>query len=107
MPELELERHRKLVEEIRAHDHRYYVLDDPQISDRAYDAPYAELRELERAHPELVSDASPTQRVGAAPRDELRRVPHAAPMLSLDKAIIDEAGRAQLIRDKTAPAAGA
>ena len=44
MAQAEFERHRKLVEEIRAHDHRYYVLDDPQISDRAYDALYAELK---------------------------------------------------------------
>jgi DNA ligase (NAD+) len=84
MAQAELERHRKLVEEIRAHDHRYYVLDDPQISDRAYDALYAELRELERAHPELGSADSPTQRVGAAPRGELRTVPHVVPMMSLD-----------------------
>lgn len=84
MPQAELERHRKLVEEIRAHDHRYYVLDDPQISDRAYDALYAELRALEQQHPELVSADSPTQRVGAAPRGELRTVPHVVPMMSLD-----------------------
>jgi DNA ligase (NAD+) len=84
MAQADLERHRKLVQEIRAHDHRYYVLDDPQISDRAYDALYAELRELERAHPELGSPDSPTQRVGAAPRGELRTVPHVVPMMSLD-----------------------
>jgi DNA ligase (NAD+) len=84
MAQAELDRHRQLVQEIRAHDHRYYVLDDPQISDRAYDALYAELRELERAHPELGSADSPTQRVGAAPRGELRTVPHVVPMMSLD-----------------------
>ena len=50
------------------HDHRYYVLDDPEISDRDYDALYAELRALEAAHPELMTPDSPTQRVGAAPK---------------------------------------
>jgi len=66
------------------HDHRYYVLDDPQISDREYDALYAELRELEAAHPELATPDSPTQRVGAAPRSDLKTVPHVVPMTSLD-----------------------
>lgn len=84
MAQVEFERHRKLVEEVRAHDHRYYVLDDPQIGDREYDALYAELRELERKHPDLATPDSPTQRVGGAPRGELRTVPHVVPMMSLD-----------------------
>ncbi|HYJ09986.1 MAG TPA: hypothetical protein VEX18_13280, partial [Polyangiaceae bacterium] len=84
MAAAEFERHRKLVEEIRAHDHRYYVLDDPQISDRDYDSLYAELRALEQKHPQLSTPDSPTQRVGAAPRAELRTVPHVVPMMSLD-----------------------
>jgi DNA ligase (NAD+) len=84
MAQAEFERHRKLVEEVRAHDHRYYVLDDPQISDREYDALYAELRELERRHPALLTADSPTQRVGGSPRGELRTVPHVTPMMSLD-----------------------
>jgi DNA ligase (NAD+) len=84
MAQAEFERHRKLVEEVRAHDHRYHVLDDPQISDREYDALYAELGELERRHPQLVTADSPTQRVGDAPRGELRTVPHVVPMMSLD-----------------------
>jgi DNA ligase (NAD+) len=84
MAQAEFERHRKLVQEIRAHDQRYYVLDDPSISDRDYDALYAELRELERVHPQLLTPDSPTQRVGAAPRGELRTVPHVVPMMSLD-----------------------
>jgi DNA ligase (NAD+) len=66
------------------HDHRYYVLDDPEISDRDYDALYAELRALEAAHPELVTPDSPTQRVGAAPRADMKTVPHVVPMTSLD-----------------------
>jgi DNA ligase (NAD+) len=72
------------VRSVRTHDHRYHVLDDPTISDREYDALYAELRALEAAHPELVTPDSPTQRVGAAPRSELRTVPHVVPMTSLD-----------------------
>ena len=66
------------------HDHRYYVLDDPEISDRDYDALYAELRALEAAHPELMTPDSPTQRVGAAPRADMKTVPHVVPMTSLD-----------------------
>jgi len=66
------------------HDHRYYVLDDPQISDREYDALYAELRALEAAHPALATPDSPTQRVGAAPRTDMKTVPHVVPMTSLD-----------------------
>ncbi|MBN2192762.1 MAG: NAD-dependent DNA ligase LigA [Polyangiaceae bacterium] len=76
--------HAALVREIRAHDHRYYVLDDPLIDDRAYDALYAELRALEAAYPDLATPDSPTQRVGGAPRADLRTVEHAVPMLSLD-----------------------
>jgi len=66
------------------HDHRYYVLDDPSVSDREYDALYAELRELEAAHPELMTPDSPTQRVGASPRGALKTVTHVVPMTSLD-----------------------
>ncbi len=77
-------RHAALVAEVRSHDYRYYVLDDPEVSDAAYDALYAELRALEKQHPELVSESSPTQRVGAGPRGELRTVSHVVPMMSLD-----------------------
>jgi DNA ligase (NAD+) len=84
MSEAEFERHRKLVEAVKAHDHRYYVLDDPQLSDRDYDALYAELRALESRHPNLISADSPTQRVGGALRSDLRSVPHVVPMMSLD-----------------------
>lgn len=86
-----------MVEELRAHDHRYYVLDDPQITDRQYDALYAELRKLEAAHPELVSADSPTQRVGDAPRGELKTVPHVVPMMSLDNTY-GEADLSEFIR---------
>src|SRR6185295_6267373 len=77
-------RHAELVRAVRMHDHRYYVLDDPEISDREYDALYAELKALEAAHPELATPDSPTQRVGAAPRAETKTVPHVVPMTSLD-----------------------
>lgn len=76
--------HKKLVAEIRAHDYRYYVLDDPEIADSVYDDLYRKLRTLEDAHPELVTGDSPTQRVGGSLRTDLRSVPHVAPMMSLD-----------------------
>jgi DNA ligase (NAD+) len=72
------------------HDHRYYVLDDPSISDRDYDALYAELRALEAAHPELSTPDSPTQRVGATPRGALKTVEHVVPMTSLDNTYSSE-----------------
>jgi DNA ligase (NAD+) len=72
------------VRAIRQHDYRYYVLDDPSIGDREYDALYAELRRLEAENPELITPESPTQRVGAAPRSELANVAHVVPMMSLD-----------------------
>ena len=79
-------RHDELVRSVRTHDHRYHVLDDPTISDREYDALYAELRALEAAHPELVTPDSPTQRVGGEPVSELEKVAHPQPMLSLGNA---------------------
>jgi DNA ligase (NAD+) len=97
MAQAEFERHRKLVEEIRAHDHRYYVLDDPLIADRDYDALYAELRELERQYPELATLESPSQRIGAEPRGALRTVPHVVPMMSLDNTY-NEADLAEFVR---------
>jgi DNA ligase (NAD+) len=79
------ERHRRLAEEIRRHDRLYYVEARPEIADREYDELFRELEELERAHPSLVTDGSPTQRVGGAPTDGFVRVTHALPMLSLEK----------------------
>jgi DNA ligase (NAD+) len=76
------------VEELRRsvqrHDHRYYILADPEISDFEYDQLYAELVELERQFPELQSPSSPTQRVAGEPLEGLEQVQHAIPMLSLD-----------------------
>jgi DNA ligase (NAD+) len=81
---------RELREQIEYHDHRYHVLDDPQIPDADYDRLVRELRALEAAHPELGSPASPTQRIGAAPLREFATVVHAVPMLSLDNAFADQ-----------------
>src|SRR5437763_5914279 len=75
-----------LREEIRRHEYRYYVLDDPQISDAEFDRLMNELKKLEAAHPELVTPDSPTQRVGGKPREGFVKVAHSAPMLSLDNA---------------------
>ena len=74
----------KLREEIRHHDRKYYVEAAPEISDREYDRLVERLKELEAAHPELVTPDSPTQRVGDAPVDHLAPVTHRAPMLSID-----------------------
>jgi len=73
--------------EVRRHEHLYYVLDQPEISDAEYDALMRRLRELEEAHPELVSPDSPTGRVGGKPREGFVKVRHSAPMLSLDNAL--------------------
>jgi len=80
------ERIAELREQIRRHDHRYYVLDDPEISDARYDTLLAELRALEAAHPGLVTPDSPTQRVAGAPSGAFGEVVHLIPMLSLDNA---------------------
>jgi DNA ligase (NAD+) len=79
-----------LREQIRYHNYRYYVLDEPVISDAEYDALMRELRALEAAHPELVTPDSPTQRVGAPPGEQFAKVQHIVPMLSLANAF-DEA----------------
>ncbi len=73
-----------LAEEIRGHDHHYYVEARPRISDAAYDRLYRRLQALEEAFPHLADPDSPTQRVGVDPVSQLPTVAHAAPMLSLD-----------------------
>ena len=80
------ERVRALREQIAHYDYRYYVLDDPEIPDAEYDRLLRELKELEAAHPELVTPDSPTQRVSGTPAREFGTVVHLAPMLSLDNA---------------------
>jgi DNA ligase (NAD+) len=76
----------ELRREIGRHDHRYYVLDDPTISDTDYDDLLRELREIEEANPELVTPDSPTQRVGGKPLGKFKQVEHHEPMLSLANA---------------------
>jgi DNA ligase (NAD+) len=76
--------------EIAAHDHRYYVLDDPTVPDAEYDRLMRELREIEAARPDLVTDSSPTQRVSGAPSKALAAVQHRHPMLSIDNAMTSE-----------------
>ena len=79
-----------LREEIRRHDHLYYVQNAPQISDREYDRLFAELKTLERDHPELITADSPTQRVSERPLEEFQTVQHAIPMLSIDNTYNEE-----------------
>ncbi|HUU83198.1 MAG TPA: NAD-dependent DNA ligase LigA, partial [Phycisphaerae bacterium] len=74
----------RLRQEIREHDHRYYVLADPVVSDREYDRLLERLGELEAEHPELVTPDSPTQRVAGAPIAGFEHVTHVVPMLSVD-----------------------
>jgi DNA ligase (NAD+) len=78
------QRYQQLVEELGAHDRRYYVEMAPVISDAAYDALYRELKELEAAHPDWIVPQSPTQRVAPAPMSEFVKVVRERPMLSLD-----------------------
>ncbi len=74
----------RLRDEIREHDHRYYVLAAPTITDRQYDALFEELKRLEAEFPELATPDSPTQRVAGAPLPGFRQVRHAVPMMSVD-----------------------
>ena len=78
------QRHAELAAEIRRHDHAYYVLASPSVSDAAYDRLMRELLDLEAAHPELATPDSPSQRVGGAPAPEFRPARHSVPMMSLD-----------------------
>src|SRR5215475_2160454 len=77
----------RLRDELRRHEHLYYVLDSPEISDAEYDALMRRLDELEEQHPELASPDSPTQRVGGKAREGFVKVRHSSPMLSLDNAL--------------------
>jgi DNA ligase (NAD+) len=79
-----------LREKIRHHEHLYYVLDDPRISDGEFDALMNELKQLESENPQLVTPDSPTQRVGGKPREGFVKVSHSSPMLSLDNTYNEE-----------------
>ncbi len=80
------QRMKDLADQVRLHRHRYYVLDQPTLSDAEYDAMERELRALEAAHPELADPNSPTLRVGAPPVESFEKRRHGVPMLSLDNA---------------------
>ena len=80
----------QLREEIRRHEHLYFVLDQPEITDAEFDRLVNELKAIERAHPELVTADSPTQRVGGKAREGFVKVAHSAQMLSLDNAYSQE-----------------
>jgi DNA ligase (NAD+) len=88
-----VERIHTLRERIRHHEWRYYVLDDPEVSDAEFDALLKELEKLEADHPDLVSPDSPTQRVAGRPVEGFATMRHAAPMLSLDNAYGEEEAR--------------
>ncbi len=84
----------QLRSEIRRHDHLYYVLSWPEISDRRYDRLFTELKELENAHPELITPDSPTQRVSGTPLEGFEQIRHSIPMLSIDNTYSDDELRA-------------
>lgn len=83
----------ELREKLRYHEYRYHVLDDPEISDAAYDKLLQKLQQIETTHPELMTPDSPTARVGAPPREGFQSVRHSRPMLSLDNAFSFDALR--------------
>jgi DNA ligase (NAD+) len=87
------ERAEDLRDKLEYHNYRYYVLDDPQVSDAEYDELKAELEAIEGRFPDLVTPDSPTQRVGAQPREELGTLEHESPMLSLQSITDEEAFR--------------
>jgi len=80
----------QLRKELAHHNHRYYVLDSPEVSDAQYDRLMRELQELEASHPELVTEDSPTRRVGGTPAEKFEKVRHLVPMLSLANVFDDE-----------------
>lgn len=79
-----------LIEQIQALNYQYYVLDEPTVPDAEYDRLFRELQGLEQAHPELLRDDSPTQKVGGMALDKFEQVEHEVPMLSLDNAMVEE-----------------
>ena len=79
-----------LREQLAGHDYRYYVLDEPTVSDSEYDGLMQELKALEAQHPDLITADSPTQRVGGTPVSDFGVVEHAVPMLSLDNGFSEQ-----------------
>lgn len=90
IPENIIKEAEKLRKEINYHNYRYYVLNEPVISDYEYDKLFRRLKELEEKYPELITPDSPTQRVGAPPLKEFKPFTHPSPMLSLENAINKE-----------------
>jgi DNA ligase (NAD+) len=80
------DRLKNLKKTIQEHDHAYYLLDDPIISDHEYDSLFQELKKIESENPHLITPDSPTQRVGGGPLDEFKQIAHKKPMLSLGNA---------------------
>src|SRR5579863_2789483 len=80
----------RLRDELRRHEHLYYVLDQPEITDAEYDVLMRRLQGLEEAHPELLTPDSPTQRVGGKAREGFVKVRHSSQMLSLDNALNED-----------------
>ncbi len=91
-----------LRDELRHHEHLYYVLDAPELTDAQYDALMNRLKKLETEHPELVTPDSPSQRVGGKPREGFVKTPHSRPMLSLDNAYNEAELRAWDLRVREA-----
>ena len=91
----------ELRDQLRHHEHLYYVLDAPVLTDAQYDALMNRLKKIEQEHPDLITPDSPSQRVGGKPREGFVKMPHSRPMLSLDNAYNEEELRAwdQRIRD--------
>src|SRR3984893_12619824 len=83
-----------LREKIRHHEHLYYVIDQPEISDTEFDALVRQLQQLEAENPTLITPDSPTQRVGGKPRKGFVKVRHSSPMLSLDNTYSEDELRA-------------
>src|SRR3954462_7952645 len=75
---------------LREASHRYYVLDQPTLSDAEYDRLFRELTQVEEEHPDLIPPDSPTRRVGAAPSEKFARVTHRRQMMSLANAMTEE-----------------
>jgi DNA ligase (NAD+) len=91
----------ELRDQLRHHEHLYYVLDTPELTDAQYDALMNQLKKIELEHPDLITPDSPTQRVGGKPREGFVKMPHSRPMLSLDNAYNENELRAwdQRVRD--------
>ena len=86
-PAGEIERLRR---DLRRHEHLYYVLDQPEVTDAEYDALMRQLQDLEERHPELATPDSPTRRVGGKAREGFAKVPHSSAMMSLDNALNED-----------------